>query len=71
MSSLGRLRHIRVGVRHRNRKVHLLVAGEDVRILTTDGELIRHLKLDPDRIYFGLGGRWPVHDVLQQGSGMS
>jgi transposase InsO family protein len=68
---LGRLRHIRVGVRHRNRKVHLLVADHDVRIVTTDGELIRHLKLDPDRLYFGLGGRWPVHNVLQQESGMS
>jgi len=68
---LGRLRHIRVGARHRHRNVHLLVAGDDVRIVTTDGELIRHLKLDPDRIYFGLGGRWPVHDVLKQQSGMS
>jgi hypothetical protein len=68
---LGRLRHIRVGVRHRNRKVHLLVAGDDVRIVTTDGELIRHLRLDPDRLYFGLGGRWPVHYVLRHQSGMS
>jgi len=68
---LGRLRHIRVGVQHRNRKVHLLVAAADVRILTTDGQLIRQLKLDPDRLYFGLGGRWPVHNVLQQESGMS
>ncbi len=68
---LGRLRHIRVGVHHRNRKVHLLVAGDDVRIVTTGGELIRHLRLDPDRLYFGLGGRWPVHDVLRHQSGMS
>ena len=68
---LGRLRHIRVGVRHRNRKVHLLVAGNDVHIVTTDGQLIRHLELDPDRLYFGLGGRWPVHYVLKQQSGMS
>lgn len=68
---LGRLRHIRVGVQHRHRKVLLLVVGDDVRIVTTDGVLIRHLKLDPDRVYFGLGGRWPVHNVLQQESGMS
>jgi transposase InsO family protein len=68
---LGKLRHIRVGVRHRNRKVHLLVAGDDLRIVTTDGELIRQLKLDPDSLYFGLGGRWPVHNVLQQVSTMS
>ena len=68
---LGHLRHIRLGVQHRNRKVLLLVAGDDVRILTTNGELIRQLKLDPDRVYFGLRGRWPVHNVLQQESGMS
>jgi len=68
---LGRLRHIRVGVRHRHRKVHLLVAGDDVRIVTTDGELLRHLTLQADRLYYGLGGRWPVHYVLRQQSGMS
>jgi transposase InsO family protein len=68
---LGRLRHIRVGAQHCNRKVHLLVAGDDVRIVTTDGTLLRHLTLDPDRVYFGLGGRWPVHNVLQQESGIS
>lgn len=68
---LGRLRHIRVGVQHRNRKVRLLVADDDLRIVTSDGQLIRQLRLDPDRVYFGLGGRWPVHNVLQQESGMS
>lgn len=68
---LGRLRHIRVGARHRNRKVRLLIAADDVRIVTTDGELIRHLTLETDRLYFGLGGRWPVHNLLRQESGMS
>jgi transposase InsO family protein len=69
---LGRLRHIQVGARHRNRKVHLLVAGAEVRIVTTDGELLRALTLDPARDYQGLGtGRWPVHNVLQQASTMS
>ena len=68
---LGRLRHIRVGAVHRNRKVHLLVAGADVRIVATGGELIRELRLDPDHLYFGLGGRWPVHNVLRQVSSMS
>jgi transposase InsO family protein len=68
---LGRLRHIRLGIQHRNRKVLLLVAGADLRIVTTDGKLIRHLQMDPDRVYFGLGGRWPVHNVLQQESGIS
>ena len=68
---LGRLRHIRVGAVHRNRKVHLMVAGTQVRIVTTDGELLRELELDSDRLYYGLGGRWPVHNVLRQVSSMS
>ena len=68
---LGRLRHIRVGAVHRNRRVHLLVAGADVRVLTTGGELLRELRLEADRLYFGLGGRWPVHNVLRQVSSMS
>jgi hypothetical protein len=68
---LGRLRHIPVGAAHKNRKVRLLVVGADVRIITEDGELIRALTLDPTRSYQPLGGRWPVHNVLQQVSTMS
>ena len=68
---LGRLRHIPVGAAHKNRRVRLLVAGADVRIVTEDGELLRALTLDPTRSYQPLGGRWPVHDVLQQVSSMS
>jgi transposase InsO family protein len=68
---LGRLRHIPVGVAHKNRKVSLLVAGPDVRIITDDGELLRALTLDPTRNYQPLEGRWPVHNVLQQECTMS
>jgi transposase InsO family protein len=68
---LSKLRHIRVGAVHKNRKVRLLVAGDDVRIITEDGQLLRALTLDPNRNYYGLGGRWPVHNVLQQVSSMS
>jgi len=68
---LGRLRHIPVGTAHKNRKVRLLVAGPDVRILTDDGELLRALTIDPNRNYQPLGGRWPVHNVLQQACTMS
>ena len=68
---LGRLRHIHIGARHRHRKVHLLVAGAQVRIVTTDGELLRELTLDADHLYFGTGGRWPVHNDLAQRSSMS
>jgi transposase InsO family protein len=63
---LGRLRHIPVGTAHKNRRVRLLVAGPDVRIVTDDGELIRALTLDPTRNYQPLGGRWPMHNVLPQ-----
>ena len=65
---LGRLRHIAVGAAHRNRKVTLLVAGAEVRIVTDDGELLRALTLDPSRSYQPRNGRWPVHNVLQQAS---
>jgi len=68
---LGKLRHIPVGVAHKNRKVRLLVAGPDVRIIADDGELIRALTLDPTRNYQPLGGRWPEHNVLQQARTMS
>jgi len=68
---LGRLRHIRVGLAHKNRKVRLLVAGADVRVITEDGQLLRAITLDPERDYDGLGGRWPLHNVLQQACTMS
>jgi transposase InsO family protein len=68
---LGRLRHIPVGTAHKNRRVRLMVAGPDVRIITDDGELIRALTLDPTRNYQPLGGRWPAHNVLQQARTMS
>src|SRR5216684_2968845 len=68
---LGRLRHIPVGTAHKNRKVNLLVAGPDVRIIADDGELLRALTIDPTRNYQPLGGRWPVHNVLQQACTMS
>jgi transposase InsO family protein len=68
---LSRLRHIRVGVAHKHRKVRLLVAGADVRIVTEDGELLRALTLEENRSYYGLGGRWPVHNALRQECTMS
>ena len=67
---LGKLHHIPVGTAHKNRKVRLLVAGPDVRIITDDGELIRALTLDPTRIYHPLGGRWPAHNAVPQAGTM-
>jgi hypothetical protein len=40
------------------------ITGQRPLIITTDGELIRALTLDPTRSYQPLGGRWPVHDGL-------
>jgi len=67
----SRLRHIRVGAAHRNKPVHIFVAGAQVRIVTEEGELLRALTIDPTRDYQPLNGRWPVHNVLRQASGMS
>jgi transposase InsO family protein len=46
-----RLHHIGVGHAHMGKRVILLVDGLDVRVLSQDGELLRHLTLDPTRDY--------------------
>ncbi len=46
-----RLHHIGVGHAHKGKRVILLVDGLDVRVLSQDGELLRHLTLDPSRDY--------------------
>lgn len=46
-----RLHHIGVGARHRGKRVILLIHDLDVRIVTLDGELLRHFSLDPTRDY--------------------
>jgi transposase len=50
-----RLYHLAVGRRHEATRVLILAANRDIRILTTDGELLRHLILDPSRPYQPLG----------------
>jgi len=67
----SRLRHIRVGAAHSHTPVHIFVAGPQVRIVTEEGQLLRALTIDPTRDYQPLNGRWPVHNVLRQASGMS
>jgi transposase InsO family protein len=47
----SRLHHIGMGARHRGRRVVMLVADRDVRVLDEDGELLRRLTLDPTRDY--------------------
>ncbi|HEX6331056.1 MAG TPA: IS481 family transposase [Actinomycetota bacterium] len=46
-----RLHHIGVGHAHKGKRVILLVDGLDVRVVSLDGELLRHLTLDPSRNY--------------------
>jgi transposase InsO family protein len=48
----SKLHHIGMGARHRNRAVVMLIADRDIRVVTAeDGELLRHLTLDPKRDY--------------------
>jgi hypothetical protein len=46
-----RLHHIGIGHAHKGKRVIMLIDGLDVRVLTDDGELLRHLTLDPSRDY--------------------
>jgi transposase InsO family protein len=47
----SRLHHIGLGRRHAGKRVLILVADLDTRVLTEDGELLRKLTLDPSRDY--------------------
>jgi len=45
------LYHVGVGRKRKGTRVLILVADLDVRVLTLDGEVLRHLKLDPSKDY--------------------
>ena len=47
----SKLLHIGVGRAHIGTRVLLLVADLDVRVITEDGELLRHLTIDPSKDY--------------------
>jgi transposase InsO family protein len=47
----GRLHHIWVGLVHKGVRVIMLIDGLDVRIVSENGALLRHLTLDPTRDY--------------------
>ena len=47
----SRLHHIGMGAHNRGQPVVMLIADRDIRIVTPDGELLRHLELDPTRDY--------------------
>jgi transposase InsO family protein len=46
-----KLHHIGIGHAHKGKRVTMLVDGLDVRVITLDGELLRHFALDPTRDY--------------------
>ena len=48
---LSRLRHIGLGRAHAGEEVRLLIADAHVRVVGTDGSLLRELVLDADRDY--------------------
>ena len=47
----SQLHHIGVGRRHAGTRILVLAHDLDIRVLTTDGQLIRELTLDPSRDY--------------------
>lgn len=51
----GRLHHIGIGRDHHQKRVLMLIAGLDIRIITPQGELLRQLTLDPTKDYQGTG----------------
>jgi transposase InsO family protein len=51
----SRLHHIGVGRAHTGRRILMLVADLDVRILDQDGTLLRHLTSDPSKDYQPIG----------------
>ena len=51
-----RLHHVGVGRAHTGRRVIVLVCDLDIRVLSEEGELLRHLTLDPTKDYQPLGG---------------
>lgn len=50
----SRFVHIGVGRAHRGTPIRLYVADLDVRVVTFEGELLRHLTIDPSRRYQGI-----------------
>ena len=47
----GRLHHIGMGRTLARTPVMMLIDNLDIRIITTDGELLKELTLDPDNNY--------------------
>jgi transposase InsO family protein len=50
----GRLYHIGIGRAHKHTPVIMLVADLEIHVLTEEGEVLRHLTLDPSKNYQGI-----------------
>jgi transposase InsO family protein len=67
----SRLYKIGLGRAHKGRVIRLLIADRDVRVIDSNGELLRELTLDPDHVYQPIGRTSNVRDVPTHVSGMS
>ena len=47
----SRLFHIGIGRRHKGKRIRLYIAGLDIRVVTSNGELLRQFTLDTSRAY--------------------
>lgn len=50
-----KMHHIAIGRDYRGIRVVILRAGTDVRVITPDGEQLRHVTLQPNKLYYGTG----------------
>ncbi|MEX2554763.1 MAG: IS481 family transposase, partial [Actinomycetota bacterium] len=50
-----KLHHIGIGRDHRGKRVIILRSGQDVRVITPDGDLLRRLTLEANKLYYGTG----------------
>ncbi len=48
---MSKLHHIGLGRAHKGLHVKLLIADQNIRVITLEGELIRELTLHPSRDY--------------------
>jgi len=67
----SRLYKIGLGRAYKGRAIKLLIADENIRVIDSQGELIRELTLDPSRVYQPLSAVYDGHDVPTHVSGMS
>jgi len=67
----SRLYKIGLGRAHKGRVIKLLIADQNIRVIDSEGELIRELTLDPSRNYQPISRAYDVSDVPTHVSGMS